>query len=322
MKILVMGAGVLGSQLAHVLNTAGHEVTLLARGSRKEELLRDGLVIRHYAQLRTTRERMRVTSSLQPEDAYDIVFVVLRCNQLAEVLPLIAGSRASDTFVILGNNPAAPETLRAIQQLSLSPKAVLFGFISAGGRREKGRVVSIHSGWGTDGGKLTVGSLDGDASAYPLLTQAFSGTKFRLEFNRDIDAWLKCHLAFVLPVCFAVYASGGDLRKIAGNKVFINKVIDAIDEAYQMLLACGVPLEPPDSLDYVRNQRAKCYRLLQVMAATPLGRLAASDHAMNAKDEMHTLYEGFCRFKERAGIPSPAWDELEQVMNDLPERRL
>ena len=314
MKLLVIGAGVLGSQLAHVLNTAGHEVTLLARGSRKEELLRDGLVIRHYAQLRTTRERIRVTGSLEPEDAYDIVFVVVRCNQLAEVLPLIAGNRASDTFVILGNNPAAPETLWVIQQLSQTSKAVLFGFMGAGGRREKGRVVSIHSGWGTDGGKLTVGSLDGDTGAYPLLTQAFAGTKFRLAFNRDIDAWLKCHLAFVLPICFAVYASGGDLRKIAWNKAFINKVIDAIDEAYQMLLACAVPMEPPDSLDYVRNQRAKCYRLIKVMAATPLGRLAASDHAMNAKDEMRFLYEGFCQFKARAGIASPAWDELEKFM--------
>ena len=100
-----------------------------------------------------------------------------------------------------------------------------------------------------------------------------TGTKFRLEFNRDINAWLKCHLAFVLPICFAVYASGGDLRKIAGNKAFINKVIDAIDEAYQMLLACGVPMEPPDSLSYVRDKRAKCYRLIKVIAATPLAGL-------------------------------------------------
>ena len=256
MKILVIGAGVLGSYLAHVLHCAGHAVTLLARGSRKEQLLRDGLVIRHFVQLRTTRERLQVTGSFEPEDAYDIVFVVVRCNQLAELLPLIADNRASDVFVILGNNPSAPETLRAIEARSQTPKTVLFGFLGTGGRREQGKVVSIHTGLGTTGGKLAVGSLDGDQRAYPLISQAFAGTKFRLEFNRDIDAWLKCHLAFVLPLCFAVYASGGDLRKIAGNKAFINKVIDAIDEAYQMLLACGVPMEPPDSLSYVRDKRA------------------------------------------------------------------
>ena len=34
MKILVIGAGVLGSYLAHVLHCAGHAVTLLARGNR------------------------------------------------------------------------------------------------------------------------------------------------------------------------------------------------------------------------------------------------------------------------------------------------
>lgn len=38
MKLLVYGAGVIGSYLAHVLCSAGHDVSILARGRRKEEL--------------------------------------------------------------------------------------------------------------------------------------------------------------------------------------------------------------------------------------------------------------------------------------------
>ena len=38
MKILVYGAGVIGSFLCHVLCENGHDVTLLARGKRKELL--------------------------------------------------------------------------------------------------------------------------------------------------------------------------------------------------------------------------------------------------------------------------------------------
>lgn len=37
MKILVYGAGVLGSQLAQVLVRGGNDVTILARGKRAEE---------------------------------------------------------------------------------------------------------------------------------------------------------------------------------------------------------------------------------------------------------------------------------------------
>ena len=43
MKILIYGAGVLGSYLAHVLVRADNDVTLLARGTRLEELREQGL---------------------------------------------------------------------------------------------------------------------------------------------------------------------------------------------------------------------------------------------------------------------------------------
>lgn len=57
MNVLVYGAGVLGSYLAHVLARGGNEVSLLARGKRAEELEKDGLVIRHYFQRKTTVDR-------------------------------------------------------------------------------------------------------------------------------------------------------------------------------------------------------------------------------------------------------------------------
>mgnify|MGYP000908882308 FL=1 len=297
MKILIIGAGVLGSLLSHTLIKGGNDVTLLARGKRKAELEKSGLVIRHYLQMRTTRDRLKLTDTLAQEDSYDIVFVVTRRNQLDDLLPIISANRASRLFVILGNNLTAPKTCHQIIKASSTPKSVLFGFQGSGGRRQDGRVISIHNGLTTHTGRITLGSLDGDESDYPLLVRAFERTKMKLLFNSNIDAWLKCHAAFILPVCFAVYHSGGDLRKVSRDKVFLNRVIDCIDEAYQILMACSVPMQPPDSYDYVHDRRVDCFRLLKIFASTPLGRLAASDHAMNAKDEMLRLYQDFCVFK-------------------------
>lgn len=56
MKILVYGAGVIGCYLTHVLCAAGNNVTLLARGSWRETLERDGLTIVHHLQKKTTHE--------------------------------------------------------------------------------------------------------------------------------------------------------------------------------------------------------------------------------------------------------------------------
>ncbi|MCM1124586.1 MAG: NAD-binding protein [Eubacterium sp.] len=43
MKLLVYGAGVIGCELAHVLKKGGNDVTLLARGERKDNLEKRGL---------------------------------------------------------------------------------------------------------------------------------------------------------------------------------------------------------------------------------------------------------------------------------------
>ena len=39
MKVLVYGAGVIGSYLAHVLYAANHDISMLARGTRKAEFM-------------------------------------------------------------------------------------------------------------------------------------------------------------------------------------------------------------------------------------------------------------------------------------------
>jgi 2-dehydropantoate 2-reductase len=197
MNILVIGAGVLGSLLSHTLIKGGNNVTLLARGKRKAELEENGLVIRHYLQMRTTRDRLKLTDTFAQEDDYDIVFVVTRRNQLDDLLPQISANVSSGLFVIMGNNLAAPQTYQQITKTTSAPKAVLFGFQGSGGRRQDGRVISIHNGLTTHSGRITLGSLDGDEHGYALLVRAFEHTKMKLLFNTNIDAWLKCHAAFI-----------------------------------------------------------------------------------------------------------------------------
>jgi 2-dehydropantoate 2-reductase len=314
MRVLVYGAGVLGSYLAHVLHCGGNDVTLLARGKRLEELSENGLVIRHYMQLRTTVDRIKLTDNLGKSDSYDIVFVVMQRTQLDDVLPQICANEGSGVFVLVGNNTTAKETLQYIQEHSKVPKKVVFGFQSTGGRRENGRVISIYLGFSKLSGSMTVGELSGDDSWQSPLEQAFEKTSYQIKYNKNMDAWLKCHVAFIMPVAFACYYTDGNLKKIAGNKHFLNRMVEAIDEAYQIVEACGYPIEPEEDKDFMVKHRYECYLMLKLMAATPIGRLACSDHAMTAKGEMKRLYEDFCNLKKSAHINTPAWDELEHYI--------
>ncbi len=77
MKVLVYGSGVIGCYLAHVLCTAGNDVTLLACGLWKEQLQQNGLRIRHHLQRKTTLDHPRVISGIEEDDIYDAVFAVI-----------------------------------------------------------------------------------------------------------------------------------------------------------------------------------------------------------------------------------------------------
>ena len=67
MKILIYGAGVIGSYLTHVLCAAGNDVTLLARGGWRETLEQSGLTIYHHLQKKVTSDRARVIGALDSE---------------------------------------------------------------------------------------------------------------------------------------------------------------------------------------------------------------------------------------------------------------
>lgn len=303
MKILVYGAGVLGSYLAHMLIEGGNDVTMLARNERKTFLDREGLVIRHYMQLKTTIDKVRVIESLEGEDVYDIVFVVMQYYQLDAVLPAIAANH-SKCIVFVGNNPDALKTLQRATQTS--DKKVLFGFLSTGGRREKEKVISVHLR-----GHLSIGSANGDRSAYSLITEAFKETACRLTFHDAMDAWLKCHIAFIMPACYVCYILDGNLKK--ADRKLLYQIVDAAGEAYEAFKALGIPIIPESEADYYITKRKQCYRILWLMAKTKIGKLVASDHAMSAVGEMKALDAAFQALLSQYGKPMPNWDALRKA---------
>ena len=309
MRILVYGAGVQGCELTHCLmQNQKNMVTLLARGEWKERIDQKGLVIRHWAQLRTTVDRVKTTDHLAPEDVYDLIFVAVQASQLPEILPILKANQ-SQYFVFMGNNPSAREVLQAMQRPA---DKIAFGFQSNAGRRETDRVVSVHTGL-----NMTVGGATTPLSgAFRLRLQAaFTGVKYKLNYYDDMDEWLKCHIAFILPVVYACYAVDGKLPRTTVEQR--KAIVDAAWECCEMLKAAGVPVNDAENTDYYREgtaKRKKTDRMVYWMAQTPIGRLCASDHAMHAVKEMQYLDEAFAAIRSTTQTPMPAWDELRKSM--------
>jgi 2-dehydropantoate 2-reductase len=311
MKILVYGAGVVGSYLAHVLVRGGNDVTMLARGQRFKDLEKDGLIIRHYVQCKTTVDKVNVVNTFLPENVYDLIFVVMQYTHLQAVLPVLADNH-SCYIVFVGNNADARATQNYLKGNSPVEKQVAFGFQSTGGRRENGRIICVRAR-----GHMELGGLDGNLSWRPLIDKAFVNTKYKLTYYDDMEAWLKSHIALIMPLCYATYACDGNLRKATTNKKLLDQIITAIDEGYKVLEKLGYPIIPAKEAEFVRRKRYMFYLLLKIITATPIGRLAVSDHAVSAVEEMLALSDAFDELKQKANILTPNWDALGIYLKKL-----
>ncbi len=300
MKILVYGAGVLGCNLARNLFRVGKDVTLLARGNWAAEIKQNGLRVKDKFSPRTSVSRIPVVTKLVPDAQYDVIFVVLRYTQLDSALDTLRENQTKN-IVFVGNN-VRPRALAA----ALPGKNVLFAFALSAGYRESDRVVSI------DLKKITVGQLSGAASNAGLIGEIFRGTKYKVGYEPNMEDYLLCHAAFVMPAAFACYKTDGNLKKLRGNTPYLNRLIDANIEGYRAIKNAGHEILPKADADFEsKKYRKTCLRFFKLMCATSLGKLCASDHAMNAIDEMSALNRDIKRFFDENGAAYPVWQELE-----------
>lgn len=215
-RVLIYGAGVIGCFLAHALCEAGQEVTVLARGTWKNTLEKEGLVINHSLQKKKTTDHPLIIEEVNEDTEYDAVFAVMQHQQMRGILPKLARIN-SPIITLVGNNMSAPEMEKEILSLSEKPKTILFGFQGTGGRRENGTVICVRFGEGS----MSLGGLHGEVSdaVKETVQSLFSGTKYRLTWVPDMDAWYRCHLTLILPAAYLCYATDCNLRK-AGKYYF------------------------------------------------------------------------------------------------------
>ena len=301
MKILVYGAGVLGCNLARNLFRAGKDVVLLARGKWAEEIRTNGLRIKDKFSPCMSVSRIPVVTKLKPDEAYDVIFVVLRYTQLDSILETLRANRTKN-LVFVGNDVRA----RALSD-ALPEKNVLFAFASSAGHREPDHVASI------DLKKITIGQIPGAPSNEQLIREIFSGTKYKVTYEPNMEDYLLCHAAFVLPVAFACYKTDGDLKKRKGSTAYLSRLIDANIEGYRAIRDAGHEILPKSDADFESAAyRKTCLRFFKLMCATSLGKLCASDHAMNAVDEMSVLNRDMKAFLDANGADYPVWRALER----------
>lgn len=298
MRILVLGAGVIGSVYAAKLLQSGHEVVVLARGGRLADLQASGLILEEATSGQRTDLPVRAVGTLDPNDRYDLVLVPVRSEQLATTLSVLTGMRDGSPVLFFGNTAGYGGQLVE----ALGDRA-LFGFPAAGGVRDGPviRYVLISQQ------QTMLGEPSGaTTSRVQQLRTMLQGAGFPTTITANIDGWLLGHAAFVVPIAFALYRVDTDASQLAADPATLKLMVRATREAFYALRA-DRKAEIPANLRtlYLRLPTSFAVTYWRHVLGGPRGELWFAAHTRAAPEEMRALADELQRAVRRTGRSTP-----------------
>ena len=304
MKILIYGAGPLGTLYAHRLIQAGKNVTILARGQRYDWIQANGLALEDGMTGTKEESSARVVDELRPEDEYDLVIVLIRKNKLPPVFKTLTANALVRNILFMGNNASGFKLY-----LDTLPKAkVLFGFPGAGGGVTEH--VVHYADRERPGGKrrpVMIGEIDGKTTDRTwAIKSLFESAGIPVNFTPDIDGWLKYHVALISPLANALYKHDCDNYALAKDTPTMRAMIRAAKEGGRVLHALGYTKRQPFRfnlfywLPEILNVKA-----IQGLLGSKFAEIAFARHARAARDEMGELTNEFQSLVEQTSIATP-----------------
>ena len=292
MKILIYGAGVIGSLYASLLSEAGVDVSVYARGKRIESLSKNGLLYKKSNQIKTAR--VTVISEVHYDDLYDFIFLTVRENQLRTALAELKDN-VSPTIVTMVNSL---DTYDVWEELC-----------------EKGRILPAFpgAGGGFEGDVLdadltpriiqptTIGRTDGREK---ILASIFKRAKIPYQIVEDMHAWQICHLCMVVPLADAYYEVD-DPKNCGRDYNLMKATAGRIKENFRRMSGGGVKLSPSKMKWFMILPTSVIALLLGFVYRSDFGDKFMYRHSMKAPDEMKRLHEQFYDYlkeNQREGV--------------------
>jgi 2-dehydropantoate 2-reductase len=287
--------------LAAALHMAGYDVTVLARGKRLEELQEGGIEIEDPLKDTRTVTQVPVVDRLASEDIYEYVLVVVRKNQVRDLLPVLAQNQ-SQAVVFMVNTASGPEEWI----FALGAKRVMLGFVFAGGRREGSLIRAMRGRHRSPFGEANGAITERLTRLVSILNRA--GLKARA--IADMPDWLVTHAAMVAPLAMLVLKHGCDTYALARSREDMGRLADAMRETLAVLRAKGRRIVPHSAVLLDVLPRFVVTSLFRALLSSRFGEIGAGWHCSQAPDEMFQLARELKDLVEQSCLPAPVLRQL------------
>ena len=313
MKILVYGAGNIGSLYAALLKRSAQDVLVLARGRRLADIREHGLRLENVVTRKQSTVRVEAVERLDADDDYDLVLVILPKNHVSEVLPLLAANQQTPSIMFFGNNAAGPgEMIEA-----LGRERVLLGFPGAAAVAHDHSIRYLILSAREQ--PMTIGELDGIRSPrLKAIREVFRAAGFPVAICSNMDAWLKTHVAEIIPTACALYMAAGDPHRLARTRDALLLMLRAIREGDRILHEHGIPVTPAKHRVFEWLPEPVLLALARRMVRSDTTAIKIG-HARGARDEMKLIADEFRSLAGKTSVPVPAMDRLYQYLDPTME---
>ncbi len=293
-KILVYGAGVIGSIFAYWLKTGGNDVSVLARGKRLADLRQHGIIIEDGIFNKVYETKINVVEQLDKNDYYDLILVIMQRQQVSQILPILK-ENISPTIIFTGNNPSgAKEYLNYIER-----DRILLGFGGPGGYHDDYKIVAAC----VENAILYIGELDGKPrERVRQIEQVFTDSKIKVDIQEDIKAWLITHASFISPLAMGGYAAKKKGTTLGEDMELLELALRGFRENLKALKDLGIPILPKKFKLFTWMPLGIIKKKLKNMINSEFGRIALSGHANAAQNEMKRLSDDFLDVVKEAKI--------------------
>ena len=291
MRILIYGAGVIGSLYAALFAEAGYDTSIYARGKRLEFFKRNGLLYKKKQNIK--QAETTILRELPDNDIYDFVLLTVRENQLYEALTELKNNKSS-TIVTMVNSLDGYKKWEDI----VGTGRILPAFPGAGG--------SINDDGILDASltpriiqPTTFAEIAGNKSERTkLFSKILKHAHIPYQKVADMHMWQLCHLAMVVPIADAYYEAACPKR--AGKEwEIMKKTAERLKRNFIFLRKQEGKLSPwkMNIFGFLPLQI-----LMVMLAATFKSRFGDKfmyQHAVKAPDEMRELHKQFYNYVKR-----------------------
>lgn len=296
MRILVMGAGAIGSVVGGFLAQAGHAVTLVGRRAHMDAVREHGLRVRgiwgdHYITALETAEEVDAVR----ERSFDLILITVKSYDTAAAAVAIGPLLTEDTLVCSYQNGLGnAETIAAVAgwRRTIGARAIYGVWLPEAGVAEVTVIAN----------PTAIGSYDPATPEARMraIVQAMDDAGLPTVYTDRIETVLWGKVAYncaLNPLSALLDVPYGALLDTEHTRSMLAEIVH---ELYAVASAKGIALEPPAPGDYVTL-------LFDELIPPTAGHYASmrEDVRRHRRTEIDALNGAIVRYGQETGVPTP-----------------